>query len=133
MIETALKWIVEAAGTEPSPDYYCPTRDIADGRLPKLVTVAAATGFSEERAPLIAALSGELTANCFDHNRRGLKFIVAALEREFRGSMFRLYSGTARFDSTFPIGSRDLIQLVTSGQPALKGTVASLEIKSNVK
>lgn len=199
MAEEALKWIVDSRGFEPNPEYYCATRDIADGRLPRLVSAATSAGFSEERAPLLAALAGELTANCFDHNLgawrdipgcwfsfgasdsglsvvvadrgqgilsslrradpsiatdeqalvvaltqqisgrqpehrgRGLKFIVAALDREFPGSTFRLSSGTARFEGVFPMGSRGVTQCITNARPKLHGTFASLEINADVK
>jgi len=64
----AFAWINSDSGLALPADYYCPTRDVADGRLSKIVREAQAAGFSQQHAPLIAALTGELTANCFDHN-----------------------------------------------------------------
>lgn len=64
----ALAWAQSTQGTTPPPEVYCPTRDVADGRLPKLYQLAERSGLSEQRAALLAAVAGELTANCFDHN-----------------------------------------------------------------
>lgn len=68
MREEALTWATTVDSQDPPADYYCPTRDIADGRLPKLYLAAQQTGFSDQQAALLAAMAGELAANCFDHN-----------------------------------------------------------------
>lgn len=68
MIDQAFHWATENSVKDPPPQYYCPTRDIADGRLPKLYQDAIKSGLSEEKAALLTALAAELTSNCFDHN-----------------------------------------------------------------
>ncbi|MDO8512050.1 MAG: hypothetical protein Q7S57_02160 [bacterium] len=68
MENQAIIWAKENFVNEPPPQYYCPTRDIADGRLPKLYQEAIANGLAEEKTALLTALAAELTTNCFDHN-----------------------------------------------------------------
>lgn len=68
MTDNALSWTTAGIGSEPPADYYCPTRDVADGRLPKLFALAVQNSLSENKASLLTALVAELTANCFDHN-----------------------------------------------------------------
>ena len=64
----ALQWVVSKNGDQPPMEFLCPTRDVADGRLPKLYSEAIHHNFNTNKAALLTALAGELTANCFDHN-----------------------------------------------------------------
>lgn len=68
MINKALSWATENFVQEPPSEYYCPTRDIADARFPRLYQTAMASGLSEDKTALLTAIVAELTANCFDHN-----------------------------------------------------------------
>lgn len=63
-----LPWVISKNGDQPPNEFFCPTRDVADGRLPKLYSAAIHYKFSANQAALLTALAGELTANCFDHN-----------------------------------------------------------------
>lgn len=64
----ALPWVLAERGVEPPPAVYCPTRDVSEARVARVHVVAGPAGFSNQRAALLAAVAGELTANCFDHN-----------------------------------------------------------------
>lgn len=64
----AKEWIQSQKGIEPPAEVYCPTRDVADGRLSSLYQMLIQQFYDEQAAALAAAITGELTANCFDHN-----------------------------------------------------------------
>ncbi len=68
MVHQAFHWATETSAQEPPTEYYCPTRDIADARLPKLYQEAITNGLSEDNTALLTAIAAELTTNCFDHN-----------------------------------------------------------------
>lgn len=68
MREDALKWVILDIAGEPRSEFYCPTRDVADGRLSKLFIAGISAGLSENNSSLLAAIAGELASNCFDHN-----------------------------------------------------------------
>ncbi len=65
---TAFEWARAQKTDEPSGDVYCPTRDIAQGRVAKLPALLSSQKWSQEHAYAFAALIGELANNCFDHN-----------------------------------------------------------------
>jgi anti-sigma regulatory factor (Ser/Thr protein kinase) len=68
MMNQAFRWATEHSVQEPPSEYYCPTRDIADGRLPKLYQAAISGGLNEKKSSVLTAIVAELAANCFDHN-----------------------------------------------------------------
>jgi hypothetical protein len=64
-----IEWYVSARGL-PAPDasQYCPTRDVFEGRLPRLLVYAGSVGLPEGDAALLTAVAGEVGNNSFDHN-----------------------------------------------------------------
>lgn len=67
MVE-AFRWASTNRGEDPPADVYCRTRDIAVARLDTLRSLVEKSGASPDTAALVAAIAGELTNNCFDHN-----------------------------------------------------------------
>ena len=63
----ARNWVLASVPTEPSPDIYCKTRDVFQGRLEKfqskLTRIAPINTVS-----LVTAVAGEIGNNSFDHN-----------------------------------------------------------------
>lgn len=64
----AFRWASAERGEEPPADAYCRTRDIAVARLDTLRSLAEQSGALPDTAALVAAITGELANNCFDHN-----------------------------------------------------------------
>ena len=64
----AIHWIMESSETEPPNDFYCPTRDVGQARVEKLVSELIHQDWSEGEAGLLSAIIGEIVGNCFDHN-----------------------------------------------------------------
>ncbi|MCX6124300.1 MAG: hypothetical protein NTV34_06065 [Proteobacteria bacterium] len=67
-MKTAFNWYSELL-TEPPKEQYCQTRDVFEGRLSKLPMFAqTAASITPNESYLMAAVIGELGANCYDHN-----------------------------------------------------------------
>lgn len=65
---TAFAWAAAPAGTEPPPEVYCATRDVAQARVQTLYALLEKSRVPADGAALLAAIAGELVSNCFDHN-----------------------------------------------------------------
>lgn len=65
---TAFEWAIASEPQEPPSDFYCQTRDMAQGRADKLKLLLLRMGWTEDQAGLITSIAGELANNCFDHN-----------------------------------------------------------------
>ena len=64
----AFEWATAKIGATPEEEVYCQTRDVAQARVERLGMVLTKTGWSEDHAPLVTSIMGELAGNCFDHN-----------------------------------------------------------------
>ena len=64
----AERWAKSKNPSIPKNDYYCPSRDVFEGRLSKLKNDLEKLHESENLSPLIVAISGEIGNNSFDHN-----------------------------------------------------------------
>ncbi|MBI2426372.1 MAG: hypothetical protein HYV34_00865 [Candidatus Kerfeldbacteria bacterium] len=65
---SALQWVQAVQGITPAADVYCQTRDSAQARVEKFGIELQKVGWDQDRSALLAAITGELTGNCFDHN-----------------------------------------------------------------
>ena len=63
----ALKWASDQNGLRPDPAYFCETRDVFQARLEHFQSELLKT-LSVEFTSLVAAISGEIGNNSFDHN-----------------------------------------------------------------
>lgn len=87
---TAFEWVRTEQANEPSGDVYCPTRDVAQGRVQKLPKILQAEHWPEGVAYVFAAIMGELSNNSFDHNNMwrdvsGCWFEVVSEGKTLRG------------------------------------------------
>lgn len=64
----AKKWACTPTATKPASDYYCETRDIFEARLVRLQNELGKIAKLKNLFALIAAISGEIGNNSFDHN-----------------------------------------------------------------
>ena len=63
----AKRWAMDAVGYEPSPEYYCRTRDVFQARLENFQS-SLVKNQEPNLASLISAIVGEIGNNSFDHN-----------------------------------------------------------------
>lgn len=84
---TALQWAATGAPRFMEPKWLCPTRDVFEGRLPKLLNELKNILPADALYSLVAAV-GEIGNNAFDHNlgnwrdQSGILFNVDAKKRE---------------------------------------------------
>jgi hypothetical protein len=64
----ALEWVIAQEGVGKPSQFYCETRDVAQARVEKMRPDFIAHKWSDDESGLLAAMAGELTGNCFDHN-----------------------------------------------------------------
>jgi hypothetical protein len=67
-IDPCLAWYGGERGVAIDRDQYCPTRDVFEGRLARLVADGERAGFDAAQGALFAAITGEVGNNAFDHN-----------------------------------------------------------------
>jgi len=65
---SARNWVTSLSGEKPEEQYYCPTRDIFQARLDKMLGELLKSSISEDDAYVVSAISGEVGNNSFDHN-----------------------------------------------------------------
>jgi len=65
---SAMNWASSPSGEEPEEPYYCPTRDIFQARLDKMLGELLKSSIPENDAYVVSAISGEIGNNSFDHN-----------------------------------------------------------------
>lgn len=105
----AFGWAVAETGVEPPAEFYCATRDVVVARIESFYALVEKQGISPDAATLLAAITGELANNCFDHNlgtwhdvsgcwfeheisREAVRIIVADRGQGFLGSLRRVKS-----------------------------------------
>lgn len=77
-------------GVLPSQQVYCPTRDIGQARVEKIVAEMMRNDWRGDEAGLLAAVIGELVGNCFDHNLGNWRDIPGCwLETAIEGNALR--------------------------------------------
>ena len=64
----AKNWVENASGIAPKPDFYCQTNDVFQNRLIRMQNELAKIENLETPFSLIAAATGEIGNNSFDHN-----------------------------------------------------------------
>jgi len=68
-VAQCVEWYGSASGQPvPDPSQYCPTRDVLEARLPRLLSYAESAGLSDGDSALLTAVAGEIGNNSFDHN-----------------------------------------------------------------
>jgi hypothetical protein len=65
---SAMNWAIKLSGEEPDKQYYCPTRDIFQARLDRMLGELLRLSIPEDDDYIISAISGEIGNNSFDHN-----------------------------------------------------------------
>lgn len=68
IVAIAERWIKNEPPDTPQNEFYCPTRDIFEGRLTKIKNDLAKINGIENLLSLIVAITGEMGNNSFDHN-----------------------------------------------------------------
>lgn len=64
----ARNWTANPSAGEPQKHYHCPTRDIFQARLDKMLRELLRSPIAPDDAYIISAISGEIGNNSFDHN-----------------------------------------------------------------
>lgn len=64
----AEKWVKNELPANPKHDFYCPTRDIFEGRLTKIEKDLVRININMNLISLLVAITGEIGNNSFDHN-----------------------------------------------------------------
>jgi hypothetical protein len=68
-LQQCIEWYVSPSGLPAAEvSQYCPTRDVFEGRLSRLLVDAGRAGLPEADAALVTAVAGEIGNNSFDHN-----------------------------------------------------------------
>jgi len=65
---SAMNWAMSLSGEKPEDQYYCPTRDIFQARLDKMLGELLKSPVPEDDSYIISAITGEIGNNSFDHN-----------------------------------------------------------------
>ena len=68
LFELAEKWVERKKGIEPDEFLYCPTRNIFEARLIKMLDILSKRRHLPVDRFLIGAVIGEIGNNSFDHN-----------------------------------------------------------------
>src|SRR3989338_6901956 len=63
-----LQWTIAAKPDEVEPDFFCPTRDVFQARLDRMLSNIVRSTDNEPLSYLIAAVCGEIGNNSYDHN-----------------------------------------------------------------
>ncbi len=87
----ALDWAKSKEGVRPASEFYCEARDVAQARVEKMRPEFIAHNWSDDESGLLAAMAGELTGNCFDHNFGNWPDVPGCwFEYEIKGNVFRM-------------------------------------------
>ena len=67
-LDSCLAWYRQDPGTQIDRDQYCPTRDVFEGRLSRVLRLCEQSSHSADETALLVAVLGEIGNNAFDHN-----------------------------------------------------------------
>lgn len=117
---TAFEWTASSDPHTPSPEFYCPTSDVWQGRFVKMGPLLVRKNFEANTVALFTGTIGEVGDNCFTHNAPGWV--------DVSGCWFEYHLDGAVFSCMIADRGRGILASLQAARPSLTSHRNALQV-----